>query len=1093
MTVTSSSRQASRRRATRLTALLLATVSMTGVGAWSVPAMAQVSATRAFDIPAQPLDSALHALMAQTGIELAYGSVLSQGKRSSAVSGEMSPVAALSRLLAGTGLSYRQTGPRSFTLEPAPTADAGTVQLGTLRVEGAGEGGSDGPVRPGWDGSADTVYSTAGSLSTISRETLERFPGTSPVDMLKSAPGVLSGEPRASGGIDVNIRGLQGQGRVAVTVDGTINGSTVYRGYQGVGNRTFVDRDFIGGVSIEKGPATGPGGAGAIGGTVAMTTIKATDIVPEGSSVALRVKSSVWGNTSPYSTSGLRSGLENNRSFIGDTDRPNLLEPTAGSASIVFGAKTDRFDLIAGVSHRRSGDYHVGEEGGAAPERGLPSTFCINNPAAAQCVGVTWYEGPGLTRFVGGERVLNTSQDTKSALLKATFRIGDSHAVELGYSKYLSRFGENYPTDTAANTTTVYQGILSSSDLDRYSLRYSFDPESDLVDLKFNAWATNLQEASQALGGWSSAPKFIEMRGADIANTSRLVTGLGELVAEYGLSYMTEETGPESGVWNGIPAREGAREEVSLFARGSWVATDWLQVDGGLRYQSYSLDDALALPTDPERSEDGFGWSLGVTAEPIDGFQLFASYKDALRLPSLLEGTRGFFLSADPALEGERSHSWEVGANLSRKSIFRDGDKLGAKLVYFDTDIENYISRRYDTTFYAMWIYNIDRARFAGIEGSLSYSIGDFTAELSATKYTDILFCREGESCLESSLAADYATNQVPPGFASSVTLTQTLFDDRLTISGRMNYVGERAAKFETTLSGAQPFIRAIPWEAYTTGDLFVGFKLNKAVTFEASVENITDEYYVEPLSLGRVPAPGRTVRVGITSLLAPGALSSGESFWTFGQDRTEGRYDWTGFHGGVHAGFSNGSNSLSDFTYTIDGGAGARSRIDMGDGKGGLIGFQGGYTYQLNDMFAVGVEATYDQAGVKASVEQYSGSNAWLETDRIVTARVRAAVVQDRLMGYVAAGWAQADIAYDLNRDGILFADSGEAKGYTVAAGVEYAIGSSLSLRAEYSFLDLAGETLHAATPAFGLLFENTTKPRLQTDQLTLGVNFRF
>lgn len=72
-------------------------------------------------------------------------------------------------------------------------------------------------------------------------------------------------------------------------------------------------------------------------------------------------------------------------------------------------------------------------------------------------------------------------------------------------------------------------------------------------------------------------------------------------------------------------------------------------------------------------------------------------------------------------------------------------------------------------------------------------------------------------------------------------------------------------------------------------------------------------------------------------------------------------------------------------------------------------------------------------------------------------------------------------------------YADSGKATGYVVAAGVEYAIRQSISLRAEYSFLDLTGEKLYASTTAFGLLFETTTKPRLQTDQLTLGMNFRF
>lgn len=73
--------------------------------------------------------------------------------------------------------------------------------------------------------------------------------------MLRGTTGIIAAEARTSGGLDVNIRGLQGQGRVPVTVDGAINSTTVYRGYQGTSNRSFVDPDFISHVAIVKGPS----------------------------------------------------------------------------------------------------------------------------------------------------------------------------------------------------------------------------------------------------------------------------------------------------------------------------------------------------------------------------------------------------------------------------------------------------------------------------------------------------------------------------------------------------------------------------------------------------------------------------------------------------------------------------------------------------------------------------------------------------------------------------------------------------------------------------------------------------------------------
>lgn len=72
---------------------------------------------------------------------------------------------------------------------------------------------------------------------------------------------------------------MQGMGRVAVTVDGAENGLTIYQGYQGISNRTFVDPDLLAGVDITKGSDASSRG---IAGTVAMRTLSANDVVKPG-------------------------------------------------------------------------------------------------------------------------------------------------------------------------------------------------------------------------------------------------------------------------------------------------------------------------------------------------------------------------------------------------------------------------------------------------------------------------------------------------------------------------------------------------------------------------------------------------------------------------------------------------------------------------------------------------------------------------------------------------------------------------------------------------------------------------------------------
>ena len=125
-----------------IAALLVATAGVSAL-AFSSPASAQGSAqVRRFDIPAQSLASALTVFGDQADLQIAADTSLVEGIRSQGVSGSMAPAEALSRLLSGTGLTWRSLNARSIRIERAPAAADGTLQLGPVRVEGAG--GSDG-------------------------------------------------------------------------------------------------------------------------------------------------------------------------------------------------------------------------------------------------------------------------------------------------------------------------------------------------------------------------------------------------------------------------------------------------------------------------------------------------------------------------------------------------------------------------------------------------------------------------------------------------------------------------------------------------------------------------------------------------------------------------------------------------------------------------------------------------------------------------------------------------------------------------------------------------------------------------------------
>ncbi|MBS0221311.1 MAG: TonB-dependent receptor [Proteobacteria bacterium] len=99
---------------------------------------AQASRTATFDIPAQPLASALTAFGRQASLQVIVDPAIVEGRTGTGVSGTLTAEQALGRILAGTGISYRFTSPYSVTIAASGQSGApsGAMQLDPVRVQG---------------------------------------------------------------------------------------------------------------------------------------------------------------------------------------------------------------------------------------------------------------------------------------------------------------------------------------------------------------------------------------------------------------------------------------------------------------------------------------------------------------------------------------------------------------------------------------------------------------------------------------------------------------------------------------------------------------------------------------------------------------------------------------------------------------------------------------------------------------------------------------------------------------------------------------------------------------------------------------------
>lgn len=873
----------------RLSLLIALALSVPAIAAIPQTAFAATAAQpTTFNIHAGQLSQALMEYGRQSGLQVTYRPELTAGKLTAGLKEQLTAEAALAKLLQGSDLTWQYADPHTIILSSAAdnaglTGD-NSLQLDTITVSATAT------VDP-----VDAPYLTAAPTAHISASDIEHFRGSSPADIFRATPGVTSGESRnGAGAIDINIRGMQGMGRVQTTVDGAENSLQVYQGYQGISNRTFVDPDLLAGIDITKGSDVSSGG---IAGSVSMRTLNPSDIIKDGNRFGFRLKGGAGGNTtSPHAGDKAGYRIVNNpgqgatpSSATASDDtmgRPNLLKPTQGSVSMVAAAKGEQFELLGGYAYRNRGNYYAGKNGNSAHIENIGSKdYCYSNGTCIPSLAYENYlENKGSTIYRAGEEVLNTQLRTESWLAKGIYHLGDGQRLQMGYTHYNSEAGDLLASQLTTNTNQeTQQEKTTGTRVNTGTLGYSLNPSNnDLVNFESHLWMTYLQLRNPA-NNFTYPPAEgrtgtnTKMWGGDASNKSQWNTDYGSLGLTYGGTWKEEDTRPTAytdalGGW--FNSRDAKRKEGALFTKAEYQPLDWLIVNGGLRYAHYWSHDrddteegSKSKNSRPNRSEGGFSPSLGLTFIPEENTQLFVNYSNVQRFPSLFESVAAFTIIPNPNIEPERTSNWELGVNYHNSGLFSEQDKAMTKLSYFNWTVKNYIARAYrqfvdpDLTWTGMQVYNIDRAKFSGIEWSSRYEYSGFTAELAANYYLDVAFCQKQGGCESKSMYGDYATNQVPSKYRVNLTLSQALLDDKLTVGSRISYTGKRAINHgRVTDQGMSQFISQIKWTPHTLIDLYADYKVNSYLTASMTLENLTDRYYVDPLSLINVPGPGRTL-----------------------------------------------------------------------------------------------------------------------------------------------------------------------------------------------------------------------------------------
>jgi outer membrane immunogenic protein len=249
--------------------------------------------------------------------------------------------------------------------------------------------------------------------------------------------------------------------------------------------------------------------------------------------------------------------------------------------------------------------------------------------------------------------------------------------------------------------------------------------------------------------------------------------------------------------------------------------------------------------------------------------------------------------------------------------------------------------------------------------------------------------------------------------------------------------------------------------------------------------------------------------------------------------------YSWTGFYVGANGGYAwhdqtvtfAGNDFLSRIN-TCGGNLGGTCAPPISfDIQGGLGGLQGGYNWQFNPTWLLGIEADFDWADINGT-----GSNNFTmagaptpnaasfvanqEVESFGTVRARLGYLPtDRTLLYATGGFAyghvKENVALNSTPNGGGFSDgthgyicvsntncflgsgSRTATGWTAGAGVEYAFWNNFTLRLEYLFVSLDGNIVNvvAQTPPGGNVPSSFSANFSRTDFNVVrgGLNYRF
>lgn len=760
-----------------------------------------VGESRSYSIPAGPLDKALTAFAASSGVMLSFEPAQVQGLQTGGLQGEHTVWGGFSLLLQGTGLEAQSRGPGSYVLRKASAQGsatdgaAGALPGVTVRsrrsaeTEGTGSYASTGPTTTSTRIGL-TARETPQSITVVTRQMIEDKGLTTVEQVLQHTPGVsMVGD--ASQNSQIFVRGFYLESGIQIDGVNTTSAQPIYEGSISQGmDPAIADR-----VEVIKGATGIVGGLGSPSATVNYVRKRPTQEFQASAEVGVGSWNRMNGEAD-ISGAVNEAGTVRGRVVAAVRHGDSYMDRYGYDKAVFYGVVD--VDVAPATVLSLAIDHQRSDTDGAFNWNSNPAFYTdggVFRPSVSFSTGQDWtYWNVRQTsftptlehRFDNGWQAKLTLRHAKGTIDRVSFYPGD----------YVDRATGNLVLPTW-NSTGVYA--------DR-SLRHS---DTDSVDAYASGRFEWLGRQHDLAFGASYAKNDFTMATYNSAAMAPYAVGDGAVAAPaisgtsvYDNAYSQEQAG------------------VFVTARFNPIDPLKLMVGGRLSTWKYVTEDRKAGTSDPAKHDNIFTPYLGVVYDLNKTVAAYASYTSVFRAVTRY-GADGQLLAP---VEGSNA---EIGLKFGLLD-----DKLNLTVAAYQSKENNYPE-------YANagqlpsgeWIYkSLDNVKTTGYEVELSGRLApgwEVSGGYTYNKAVD----SEGKPKL----------TYVPKDLLK-ISLTHKMAEG-LTLGGGVRY--QSGTYYETGIYAVSPSIPVVQEQGgYSLLDLMARWQFNPTYAVTLNLNNAFDKVY---------------------------------------------------------------------------------------------------------------------------------------------------------------------------------------------------------------------------------------------------------